>query len=154
MSRKNALAFRPVVPHFYLLSLALLVTVFSYGQTVTGSVSDDKGKKLSSVTVSVKGTRTATTTDASGNFSVNAGSNSVLVFSFVDFIEQEVPVNGRSSISVSLVAADKSMQEVVVTALGIQRKAKSLTYSTQKVGNAELTTVKDANVVNNLNGRI
>src|SRR4051794_26518378 len=98
MSRTSSLAFRPVVPHFYLLSLALLATVFSYGQTVTGSVSDDNGKKLSSVTVSVKGTRTATTTDASGNFSVTAGSNAVLIFSFVDFIEQEVPVNGKSNL--------------------------------------------------------
>ena len=154
MSRKNALAFRPVVPHFYLLSLALLVTVFSYGQTVTGSVSDDKGKKLSSVTVSVKGTRTATTTDASGNFSVNASSNSVLVFSFVDFIEQQVPVNGRSSVDVTLVAADKSMQEVIVTALGIRKESRKLGYSATSVNTDELVKNRTTNVGESLEGRV
>jgi len=154
MSRKSSLAFRPVVPHFYLLSLALLVTVFSYGQTVTGSVSDDSGKKLSSVTVSVKGTRTATTTDASGNFSVNAGSNAVLVFSFVDFIEQSVPVNGRSSINVSLVAADKSMQEVIVTALGIRKESRKLGYSATSVNTDELIKNRTTNVGESLEGRV
>src|SRR5690242_12397650 len=146
MSRKCSLAFRPVVSHFYLLSLALLATVFSFGQTVTGSVSDGNGKKLPSVTVSVKGTRTATTTDAAGNFSVTAASNAVLIFSFVDFIEQQVPVNGRSSIDVSLVAADKSMQEVVVTALGIRKESRKLGYAATSVNTDELVKNRTTNV--------
>lgn len=146
MSMKVSLAFRPEVSRFYFLLIALFLTGFCYGQTVTGSVSDDNGKRLPSVTVSVKGTRTATTTDAAGNFSINAPSNAVLLFSFVDFIEQQVPVNGRSSLTVSLVAADKSLHEVVVTALGIRKEARRLGYSATSVNTDELVKNRTTNV--------
>jgi TonB-linked SusC/RagA family outer membrane protein len=154
MSRTSSLAFKPALSHFYLLSLSLLLTVVSYGQTVTGSVSDDNGKRLPSVTVSVKGTRTATTTDGAGNFSVNASSNAVLVFSFVDFIQQEVPVNGRSSVTVSLVAADKSLHEVVITALGIRKEARKLGYSATSVNTDELVKNRTTNIGESLEGRV
>jgi len=151
---KVSLAFRPEVSRFYFLLIALFLTGFCYGQTVTGSVSDDNGKKLASVTVSVKGTRTATTTDAAGNFSINAPSNAVLLFSFVDFIEQQVPVNGRSSLTVSLVAADKSLHEVVVTALGIRKEARRLGYSATSVNTDELVKNRTTNVGESLEGRV
>ncbi len=154
MSMKVSLAFRPEVSRFYFLLIALFLTGFCYGQTVTGSVSDDNGKKLASVTVSVKGTRTATTTDAAGNFSINAPSNAVLLFSFVDFIEQQVPVNGRSSLTVSLVAADKSLHEVVVTALGIRKEARRLGYSATSVNTDELVKNRTTNVGESLEGRV
>jgi TonB-linked SusC/RagA family outer membrane protein len=154
MSMKVSLAFRPEVSRFYFLLIALFLTGFCYGQTVTGSVSDDNGKRLPSVTVSVKGTRTATTTDAAGNFSINAPSNAVLLFSFVDFIEQQVPVNGRSSLTVSLVAADKSLHEVVVTALGIRKEARRLGYSATSVNTDELVKNRTTNVGESLEGRV
>lgn len=154
MSIKISLASRPEVPRFYFLLFSLFITLFSYGQTVTGTVSDNNGKKLSSVTVSVKGTRTATTTDDSGNFSVNAPSNAVLVFSFVDFIEQEVPVNGKSSLTVSLIAADKSLNEVVVTALGIRKDARKIGYAATSVNTDELVKNRTTNIGESLEGKV
>ena len=79
---------------------------------------------------------------------------SVLIFSSIGFEIQEVTINSNNNYSIRLVEKDSQLDEVVVTALGIQRKAKSLTYSTQKVNNADLTGVKDANVINNINGRV
>lgn len=121
---------------------------------VTGKVSDKSGAPVAGVTVSVKGKKRAVSTDNGGNFSIDAQKGDVLVFSSVGYDQQQVTVGDETNIVIQLAEKANQLNEVVVTALGIQRKAKSLTYSTQKVSNADLTTVKDANVINNINGRI
>src|SRR5438093_4904216 len=67
---------------------------------------------------------------------------------------KEITIGDDNNLTVQLAEENKKLNEVVVTALGIERKSKSLTYATQKVSNSELTTVKDVNVINNINGRI
>jgi TonB-linked SusC/RagA family outer membrane protein len=154
MRKKFMLAFSPGVPQFYLLLFALSVSVLSFGQTVTGTVSDDDGKKLSAVTVSVKGTRTATSTDAAGSFSINASADAVLVFSSIGYSTQEVSVKGRAVLPIVLVATDKNLSEVVVTALGIRRDAKKLGYSTTSVNADELVKNRTTNLGESLEGRV
>ncbi len=121
---------------------------------VTGKVVDAGGKPVSGVSVLVKGTNRGTSTNKNGLFSLDANKGEILVFSSVGYEMQEVVVGDDNNFSIQLIEKANQLNEVVVTALGIQRKAKSLTYSTQKVSNNELTTVKDANVINSINGRI
>src|SRR6185503_7886404 len=90
---------------------------------VKGKVTNQKGEGLEGVTVTVKNATTATSTDASGNYSMQVANPKVtLVFTMVGFTDQEMPVNGQSSIDVQLQQGATSMNEVVVVGYGSQRK--------------------------------
>ena len=106
-------------------------------ETIHGRVVDQlTGKPLAGVSVSIKGKRGGVTTNEDGWFTINIPSSSaVLQFSSVGYVSAEQSVSaGSSNITISLSQDQKGMSEVVVTALGIQRQAKSLTYSAQKIG--------------------
>jgi hypothetical protein len=98
--------FSPVLPgtcRLYLTLLSLLFfSSFSFGQTVSGTVSDAGGKAVQGATVTVKGKQIATTTNASGQFSINAAGNDVLVITSIGFAAKEVAVNNASSLTVTL----------------------------------------------------
>ena len=96
---------------------------------VKGTVSDAAGP-IAGVTVTEQGTTNATSTDNNGRFSINvANSTSVLVFTSVNYKSKDVPVDGRSTIAVTLESSSSELTGVVVTALGISRAKKSLGYS-------------------------
>jgi TonB-linked SusC/RagA family outer membrane protein len=142
---------------FLPILLFLCITTNAQTRTVTGKVVSSKDNQpVAGATVSVKGASTATTSKEDGSFTLTLPSgNTVLKISFVGFASRELAVSAtEDNIVVNISVADQNLEEVVVTALGIQRKAKSLTYATQKVSSSDLTTVKDANVINNINGRI
>ncbi|HEY0175313.1 MAG TPA: carboxypeptidase-like regulatory domain-containing protein, partial [Pedobacter sp.] len=122
--------------------------------TIKGFVKDDTGQGLVGVTVSVKGTSTRTQTDAGGHFTIAANQRDVLVFSYIGFVQKEVTVTNSTDVTVQLAADSKGLDEVVVTALGIKRSEKSLTYATQQVSGKALTDVKTDNLVNALNGKV
>lgn len=106
--------------------------------TVTGKVTDaTTGDALPGTTVQVKGTTTGGVTDVSGSYTVSAPANGTLVFSFLGFEEQEVAINNRTTINVSLGTDAKALEEVVVIGYGTQRK-KDLTGAVAKVAGAEL----------------
>src|ERR1700737_1997040 len=90
----------------------------NYFAIITGTVTGEGGVPLAGVSVSVKGTSRGTTTDAKGNFSIDAAPNTTLVFSYVGFKTQEVRVSGQGAINVSLQTASQSMNEVVVIGYG------------------------------------
>jgi TonB-linked SusC/RagA family outer membrane protein len=121
---------------------------------VTGKVTDATGEAVIGVSVSVKGSKKGTVTNTSGVFSLDVNKGETLVFSAVGYTAQEVLVGDQNNLSISLVAAAGQMTEVVVTALGINRRSKSITYATQKISGEELTAVKDPNMVNSLNGKV
>src|SRR5690242_15362792 len=101
-----------------LCSLALTAGVMAQTRTVIGKVTDSKGVPLSSISVVVKGTNIGTTTDLEGAFSLNVPSNSTtLVFSSINTATKEVDIRNQNTLSVSLAANERSLQEVVVTAL-------------------------------------
>lgn len=121
---------------------------------VTGTVKDAKGAGIPGTNVLVKGTTLGTTTDINGKFSVNvADDNAVLIFSSIGYTSQEIAVGNRSVIDLVLLDDVKQLGEVIVTALGIEKDAKSMTYAQQNVGGEELTRVKDPNMVNSLAGK-
>lgn len=154
MSENFPLVSKPAVSKMLFLFATLLFSHVLLAQRISGTVSDQDGKGLPAVTVQIKGSTVATTTDGSGQYSVNAGSNSTLVFSSVGFTAQEVPVQGRTVINVSLVSAASAMEEVVVTALGIRRQTRSLGYATSTVPPEELTINRTPNIMNALQGKV
>ncbi|WP_421919083.1 SusC/RagA family TonB-linked outer membrane protein [Marinifilum sp.] len=122
-------------------------------QTVTGTVTEESGMSLPGVSVIVKGTTIGTVTDVDGKFEIAADPSSVLVFSFVGMTTQEITVGSQTVINVVMVTDALQVDEVVVTALGIKREEKSLTYATQQVKGEELTTVRTDNMMNALSGK-
>ena len=123
---------------------------------VSGKVTDSQtGSAMPGVNIIIQGVTVGTNTDATGNYSISVPSrDAVLIFSFIGYITQNVPVNGVSNISVALVPEVTALNEVVVTALGIEKSTKSLTYATQKIEGAEVLKVKDVNFVNSLAGKV
>ena len=141
---------------FLLMCLFLCSTFYALAQnsTVTGLVSGQDGAPLPNVSVTVTGTGLGTATNEDGAFSVNVPADGTLTFTFIGYESQTIPVNGQTTINVTLAEDATALDEVVVTALGIERKSKSLTYSTQVVKGEDMTRVKDANPMNNLTGKV
>lgn len=151
--------FTPRLPGLCRLYLILFFLVFlcsfSFGQTVTGTVSDAVGKPVVGATVAVKGKQTATTTNANGQFSINAAGSDVLVFTSVGFAAKEVPVNNASSLTVTLEIDTQNLGEVVVTtALGITKESRRIGYAATNVKPDELTLNRTPNVMNALQGKV
>ncbi|MCK8490718.1 SusC/RagA family TonB-linked outer membrane protein [Spirosoma sp. RP8] len=133
------------------LSLPLLAQDIA----VTGKVtSTEDGSQLPGVNVAIKGTSRGTSTNASGDYQLNAPAGSTLVFSFIGFITQEVKVGNQSTINVSMVSDAAQLQEVVVTALGIKRDAKSISFATQQVNAENLTVTRQPDAGNALAGKV
>ncbi len=120
--------------------------------TIKGRVLKDDGQPAQSASVLLKGTNTGTTTNQNGEFTLSAPSNGTLIISTVDFITQEVAVNGSATMSVTLVSATRSLGEVVVVGYGTQRK-RDVTGSTITVKGETLNQIKAPNLFNQLQGR-
>lgn len=123
---------------------------------VRGTVRNDANEPISGATVSVKGTSLSAQTDADGTFSINLpAEGNVLTISYVGMQTLEVVPNPDGSmLAIMLDSATSDMEEVVVTALGITREARSLSYNVQRIASKEITTVQDANFVNALAGKV
>lgn len=123
--------------------------------TITGTVKDAAGVPLIGVTVMIKGTSKGTTTGVDGGYSLNAAPGSQLVFSYIGYGEKEVAVaNNTSVVNVNLAEDVTTLEKVVVTALGIKRKSKALSYTVSEVNSSDVTTVKDPNFINSLSGKV
>ncbi len=123
-------------------------------QTVSGLVVDSQGEPLIGATVAVKGTSTATATDIDGNYALKARKGDTLVFSYIGFASQEHKVGDNPTIDVTMTEDSQMLDEVVVTALGIKREQKSLSYNVQQLKGDVLSENKDANFVNGLAGKV
>jgi iron complex outermembrane receptor protein len=135
--------------------LFLSIWVLSQSKVITGHVtSEDDDGGLPGVTIKIKGTTTGTITDIDGYYSMeNVGNSDTLVFSYIGFQDQIIPVDNRNNISVIMVAASEMLEEVVITALGIKRQKRQIGYSTDKVENEVLTNSNTDNVLNAVIGR-
>src|SRR5690625_2390531 len=137
---------------FLLLGTGTLV----YGQDaqVSGTVVDDANNSLPGVNIVVKGTTTGTTTGADGTFQLPVPSlQDTLVFSFIGFQRQEIPINGRETFEVQMIQETYSGEELVVVGYGTQTK-ETLTGSVSAVGGEELQKTPVTNVSNSIGGRL
>ncbi|WNH08084.1 SusC/RagA family TonB-linked outer membrane protein [Thalassobellus suaedae] len=137
------------------LLLALIVQItFAQEKTISGTVSDDSGLPLPGATVLVKGTTTGTSTDFDGKYSIATEQGSTLVFSFVGYTSQEIVIGVSNTINISMKEDAETLEEVVVTALGISREKKSLGYAVQEVSSEELNKSQQTDVISSLSGRV
>ena len=120
---------------------------------ITGHVLDENGEPLIGVTVTVKGTNTVAITDFDGNFTITTSSaNDMLQFSYLGYKLKEM--RAANGMQVRMDPEDTALSEVVVTALGIKKEAKSLSYNVQQINSDGIMKVQDANFVNSLNGKV
>jgi len=144
-----------------ILSLLVCLLAFSwfatFGQDVQirGTItSTEDGSSLPGVYVKIKGTNTGTATDATGKYQLTAPANATLVFSSIGFQDQEVAVSGQSVIDVVMSSDITQMDEVIVTALGIKREKREVTYQTQKVSNEEILKAAPTRAASALTGKV
>ena len=124
-------------------------------RTITGRVLDAKGEPLIGVSILIKGTTDGAITDLDGNYKVvTKNANPILVYSYIGYKTQEIPLKGQTAINITMLDDTQVIDEVVVTALGIKRSEKALSYNVQQVNTNEITSNKDANFVNSLNGKV
>ena len=138
---------------FLTLSFMIMFQWSFAQQSVSGTVTDSEGVPLPGATVIVEGTSNGVSTDFDGVYSITANEGDVLSFSYVGFATQKVTVGASATVNVSLVA-DNALEEVVVTALGITREAKSLGYAQQKVEGSALTKTKQLDFKTALAGKV
>ena len=121
---------------------------------VSGKVTDNNGNPVAGVAVRVKGKDVGTYTDGNGNYNIEVSEGDVLVFSSVGFQTQQITVGNDNKISLKLISSNTTMNEVVVTALGVSRKESSLTYANQAISGSAVNSVKSDNLMDALNGKV
>ena len=137
----------------YLLLLSSL-GVWAQARQVRGKITDEKGDGLSGVSILLKGTGNGTGTDANGNFSISVpAGKGTLVISSIGFTTQEVPVNNRSSVNITLASDVRSLENVVVVGYGSQLK-KEVTGAVQTVNAKELKDLPVSQITQKLQGRL
>ena len=155
------------------LSIILKGTEFTYGikrnyiniipqpktgtvvvKQVTGRVVDEKNEPLIGVNIRVEGTDDGTVTDLEGKYVIKASIGSILSFTYIGYISSYVKIADKNVYNIQMSANVEALNEVVVTALGIKREQKALSYNVQQVKSDQLTNVKDANFINSLNGKV
>lgn len=131
------------------------VTQANQQHKVTGKVIDTNNESLIGVSVLEKGTNNGTITNLDGNYTLElSNANAILQFSYVGYQPIEISVKGQSIVNVKMQEDTQVLNEVVVTALGIKREKKALSYNVQEIKQDEITRIKDANFINSLNGKV
>ncbi|ARS40375.1 hypothetical protein CA265_12195 [Sphingobacteriaceae bacterium GW460-11-11-14-LB5] len=121
---------------------------------IKGKIVDEKGQPIPGVTVAEKGTKNVTSTTGTGEFVINVKDDAaVLVISYIGYQTKELTAGGIGSAAITLIPAEQKLDDVVVTALGVERASKSLSYNVQTLKSEDLTTVKQNNFINSLSGK-
>ena len=137
-----------------IMMFIMMISQWSFAQqNITGTVSDSAGVPIPGATVLVTGTNNGVTTDFDGNYSIMASEGDVLSVSYVGYAAQSVSVGTSNNINVTL-SLDNTLEEVVVTALGITREAKSLGFAQQTVAGEALTKAKETDLNIALTGKV
>lgn len=141
-------------PVWVILFLAFSLSAQAQVRTISGTVTDANNAVIPGTSVLKKGTTIGTSTDADGKYTLPAGANDVLIFSFIGYKSQEITVGTRTTLDVVLETDISELNEVVVTALGIQREEKSLGYAIGRVQGAEFTKVARENFLTSMQGKV
>ncbi len=142
---------------FLLSAFAMILisgTMIAQNIRVTGKVTDSSSLPVPGVTVLVEGTTSGVATDNDGTYAISVPANGALVFSAIGLETQRVPVNNRTVINVTMAESAIAVEEVVVTALGIEKEKKALGYAVQDLKSDEIMKNKQTNVINSLAGKV
>ncbi len=121
--------------------------------SVRGTVTSSDGEPIIGANVIELGSNNGTVTDLDGNYQLKVGPNAILEFTYTGYVSQKFTVGNQTIINVTL-AEGVALSEIIVTALGISRERKSLSYAAQTIQGGQLTQVRDANFVNTLQGKV
>ena len=121
--------------------------------SVRGTVTSSDGEPIIGANVIELGSNNGTVTDLDGNYQLKVGPNAILEFTYTGYVSQKFTVGTQTIINVTL-AEGVALSEIIVTALGISRERKSLSYAAQTIQGGQLTQVRDANFVNTLQGKV
>lgn len=140
----------------FLVFLMMFCSIAAMAQkrAVQGKITDATGSPVPGVTIREKNGTAATVSASDGTFKLDVGENGVLLLSSIGFDAQEVTVAGRTDFNITLLSGAVSLTDVVVTALGVKREKRTLTYSTQQLSGVEIAKTKEPNLVNTLAGKI
>jgi ferric enterobactin receptor len=152
-SREMAIWWKRVMFSAFMLIL-ISGTVIAQNIRISGKVTDNAGLPVPGVTVLVEGTTTGVATGNDGTYSFEVPANAVLLFSAVGMETQRIPVSNRSTINVTMAESSIAVEEVVVTALGIEKERKALGYAVQDLKSDEILKNKQTNVINSLAGKV
>ena len=136
------------------LFMSFALAIQAQNTTVKGTVKDATGEPVIGATVKVKGSTMGVITDIDGNYTIDCPSNATLEVSYIGSKTQTVKIGGKNTIDITLQDESQAIDEVVVTALGIKRQARSLGYSTTKVGGDDFQLARDPNIGNALSGKV
>jgi TonB-linked SusC/RagA family outer membrane protein len=137
------------------LSFALSTVLWAQDKTVSGRVTSADGEGLPGVNVLVQGTTQGTTTDVDGNYTLNVPSDATsLVYSFVGYSSQVIVIGNRSVIDAQLEEDIAALEEVIVTAFGLEKEKKAVTYAAQNVETTELTEARPLALADGLTGKV
>lgn len=137
---------------FSIFMLGIIVYGSAQDVTVSGIIKDAENAPLPGANIVVKGTTNGTVSDNNGKYTISAPKGATLVVSFVGFTNQEIVIGNQTQIDVTL--SDDVLAAVVVTALGVSRKERSLGYAVQQVTGEKLSVVNESNVVSSLSGKV
>lgn len=141
----------------HLFLFGMLMSFCSFGAfaqaSIRGTVTSSDGEPVIGANVIELGTTNGTVTDLDGNYILKVGANAVIEFTYTGYVSQKVTVGAQTMVNVVLLEG-VALSEIVVTALGISREKKSLTYAAQTIQGGQLTQVRDANFANTLNGKV
>jgi TonB-linked SusC/RagA family outer membrane protein len=139
----------------FMVFTLLLLTAVKAQKTITGTVTDTDGTTLPYVNILLIGTTTGTTTNEDGAYSLNVPNlMGVLEFSVLGFQTQRVPINNKTVVNLALNESSETLDEVVLTALGLKRETKELGYVVQSLDAQGVTEVKSVNFLDNLSGKL
>ncbi|HMH24353.1 MAG TPA: SusC/RagA family TonB-linked outer membrane protein [Puia sp.] len=148
--------------NYRMLGFILALQLFCFVQVhanptavvVPGKVTSSDGRPLAGVSVTIRGSSKGTSTDVGGVFTLDTKKGDVLVFTIIGYKSKQVTVTGEDAITVALEASNQQLTEVVVTALGVKKQARSLGYSTTEVDGSKLTQSRETNLGNALSGQV
>ena len=136
------------------IAIPVLIEEETQGVQISGTITDVSGQPLPGTNILEKGTNNGVSSDFDGKYSINvSGQSATLVFSYIGFTTQEIVVNNQTTINVVLAEDASQIDEIVITALGIKRSEKTLSYAQQTVKGDDLTSTREANIVSSLSGR-
>lgn len=138
------------------MCLCIMLFAFTtYAQTILkGRVTDEGGTPVAAAGIRIKGTKTAAVTDNNGAFSISYNSPATLVVTAVGFTTRELSLGNQTTADIKLSASTTELSDVVVTAIGVKREKRLLTYSTQELKGEDLTRAKEPNVINAMDGKL
>ena len=129
-------------------------SAYAQNRQVSGRVISNDGSPIAGATVSINGSTTATQTDGSGNFTLSAPKGSTLNVSFIGYITQKVSIGNSSLVTVILQSEDNSLEEVIVTAMGVKSQKRSLAHATQELKSDKLVQAANSNLATAIQGKV